>query len=65
MKIGLFYKISLINILYIMKTFYITYITLEGDTETVTVEAFNIEDARKQLKREYWDVREIIRIKDR
>lgn len=65
MKIGLFYKIYLINILYIMKTFYITYITLEGDTETVTVEAFNIEDARKQLKREYWDVREIIRIKDR
>lgn len=46
-----------------MKTFYITYITLEGDTETVTIEAFNREDAKIQLKREYWDVREIIRIK--
>lgn len=46
-----------------MKTFYITYITLEGDTEIVTVEAFDREDAKAQLKKEYWDVREIIKIK--
>jgi type II secretory pathway component PulF len=45
-----------------MKTFKVSYISLEGDLCHVTVEAYTKEDARIQLKREYWDVREIVRI---
>lgn len=48
-----------------MRTFYITYKTVDGDIDTVSIEASNREDAKVQLKQEYWDVREIIRIKDR
>ena len=48
-----------------MRTFYITYKTVDGDIDTVSIEASNREDAKAKLKQEYWDVREIIRIKDR
>ena len=47
-----------------MRSYIVTYITLEGDVDTVTIEAYSKEDARVQLKREYWDVREIVRIRD-
>ena len=47
-----------------MKSYKITYVTLEGDVDTVIIEAYSKEDARVQLKREYWDVREILRIRD-
>lgn len=46
-----------------MKSYLVTYITLEGDTDTVSIEAYSKEDAKKQLKQEYWDVREIIRVR--
>lgn len=46
-----------------MNTYLVTYITLEGDTDTVSIEAFSKEDAKKQLKKEYWDVREILRVR--
>lgn len=46
-----------------MKTYLVTYVTLEGDTDTVSIEAYSKEDAKKQLKKEYWDVREIIRVR--
>ena len=35
-----------------MKTYKIKYITLEGDTDTVIIEAYSKEDAKVQLKRE-------------
>ena len=47
-----------------MRSFKITYITLEGDVDTVIVEAFSKEDAKVQLRREYWDVREVLRVKE-
>lgn len=46
-----------------MRSYIVTYITLEGDVDTVTIEAYSKEDARVQLKQEYWDVREIIRVR--
>ena len=45
-----------------MKTFKVSYISLEGDLCHVTIEAYTKEEARIQLKQEYWDVREIVRI---
>lgn len=47
-----------------MRSFKITYITLEGDIDTVIIEAFSKEDAKVQLRREYWDVREVLRVKE-
>ena len=47
-----------------MKNFIISYITLEGDLSKVMIEADSREDAKIQLKREYWDVREILRVRD-
>lgn len=47
-----------------MRTYKIKYITLEGDTDTVIVEAYSKEDAKVQLKKEYWDVREILSIRE-
>ena len=46
-----------------MKTFRISYRTLEGDLNQVTIDAGNSEDAKVQLRKEYWDVYEIIDIK--
>lgn len=47
-----------------MKNFIISYITLEGDSSNVLIEAPSREDAKVQLKREYWDVREILRVRE-
>jgi type II secretory pathway component PulF len=47
-----------------MKNFIISYVTLEGDLSNVLIEAHSREDAKIQLKREYWDVREIIRVRE-
>lgn len=47
-----------------MRSYKVTYITLEGDVDTVIIEAYSKEDAKVQLKREYWDVREIVRVKE-
>ena len=48
-----------------MKEYVIRYITLEGDTDSVIIEAYSKEDAKVQLKREYWDVREILCVRER
>lgn len=47
-----------------MKEYIIRYITLEGDIDSVIIEAFSKEDAKVQLKREYWDVREILSVRE-
>ena len=43
----------------------IKYRTLEGDTDSVIIEAYSKEDAKVQLKREYWDVLEILSVRER
>jgi type II secretory pathway component PulF len=48
-----------------MKEYIIRYRTLEGDMDSVIIEAYSKEDARVQLKREYWDVHEIISIREK
>ena len=45
-----------------MKKFKINYRTIEGDISQAYVEAGNVEDAKVQLRREYWDVYEIINV---
>ena len=45
-----------------MRTYKVSYITLEGDLCHVSIEAYSKEDAKIQLKREYWDVREVVRV---
>ena len=47
-----------------MRTYKIKYIALEGDTDTVIIEAYSKEDAKVQLKKEYWDVREILSVRE-
>ena len=47
-----------------MRSYKVTYITLEGDVDTVIIEAYSKEDAKVQLKREYWDVREILSVRE-
>lgn len=47
-----------------MKEYIIRYRTLEGDMDSVIIEAYSKEDARVQLKREYWDVQEILSIRE-
>lgn len=48
-----------------MREYIIKYRTLEGDMDSVIIEAYSKEDARVQLKREYWDVHEIISIREK
>ena len=48
-----------------MREYIIKYRTLEGDTDSVIIEAYNKEDAKVQLKREYWDVLEILSVRER
>jgi hypothetical protein len=43
-----------------MKTYYIDYIDKQGDLCHVWVEAVSKEDAKLQVRREYWNVNEII-----
>lgn len=45
-----------------MRTFTINYITLEGEREVDYIEAKTKEDAVLQLKRDYGNVREILRV---
>ena len=47
-----------------MKEYTVKYVTLEGDVDTVLIEAYSKEDAKKQLKKEYWDVREVLSIRE-
>ena len=47
-----------------MKSFTITYRDFEGDVCHVSIEAATKEDAKIQLKREYWDVNEIISVRN-
>lgn len=47
-----------------MREYIIRYRTLEGDMDSVIIEAYSKEDARVQLKREYWDVHEIISVRE-
>lgn len=47
-----------------MKSYKITYIDADGDVCTVTVEASNKQEAKIELKQEYWDVKEIIKIRE-
>ena len=42
----------------------IDYRTLEGDLAHVWLDARSKNDAKEQLRREYWDVLEIIQIKN-
>ena len=48
-----------------MKTFVIDYIDNEGDLCHVSVEAFDKDDAKLQVRREYWNVEEIIQVHER
>lgn len=48
-----------------MREYIIRYRTLEGDVDSVVIEAYSKEDARVQLKREYWDVHEIISVREK
>lgn len=45
-----------------MDKFLIDYITLEGGFETVSIEAYSEDQARKQLKDKYYDVLKILKI---
>ena len=48
-----------------MREYIVKYRTLEGDTDSVIIEAYSKEDAKVQLKREYWDVLEILSVRER
>lgn len=45
-----------------MKTFFVSYLDSEGDLCHVHVEAFDKKDAELQVRREYWNVEEILEI---
>lgn len=45
-----------------MKTFFVSYLDNEGDLCHVRVEAFDKEDAKLQVRREYWNVEEILEV---
>ena len=47
-----------------MRKYSITYQTLEGDTSNVWVNAYSKEEAKEEVKREYWDVQEILIVKE-
>lgn len=47
-----------------MKTFFISYLDNEGDLCHVHVEAFDSGDAARQTRFEYWNVDEIISVKE-
>lgn len=47
-----------------MKEYTVKYITLERDVDTALIEAYNKEDAKKQLKKEYWNVREVLSVRE-
>ena len=43
-----------------MKKYIVKYIDNDGDLCSVWVEADSIQDAKLQVKREYWDIKEIV-----
>lgn len=47
-----------------MKKYYVDYIDTSDDLCHVWVEASSKEDAKRQVKHEYWDIKDIIRIKE-
>lgn len=47
-----------------MKTYFISYLDNEGDLCHVNVEAFDKDDAKIQVRREYWNVEEILEVTD-
>ena len=47
-----------------MKKYIIRYIDKSGDTSSVWVEANSKEEAKREVKREYWDIKEIINCRE-
>jgi hypothetical protein len=47
-----------------LSTYFVSYLDNEGDLCHVHVEAFDNEDAKLQVRREYWNVDEIIQVTD-
>lgn len=45
-----------------MKKYIVKYIDNDNDLSSVWVEALNKADAKSQVKREYWDVKEIVMV---
>ena len=47
-----------------LSTYFVSYLDNEGDLCHVHVEAFDKDDAKLQVRREYWNVEEIIQVTD-
>lgn len=47
-----------------MKKYYVSYNTTYGDYATVWVMAIDAEEAKYIVKREYWDVDEIVSVRE-
>ena len=45
-----------------MKKYSVRYLDKEGDSTKVWVEADSIEQAKQEVKREYWDIETIISV---
>jgi len=45
-----------------MKKYLIRYLDKEGDSTKVWVEADNVEQAKQEVKREYWDIETIVSV---
>lgn len=45
-----------------MSRYSFRYLTLEGDLSSAWVEAESLEDAKRELLSEYWDVKEILTV---
>ena len=43
-----------------MKNYIIRYIDKSGDSCSIWISADSVEEAKKEAKREYWDIKEII-----
>lgn len=48
-----------------MKKYIVKYTSKDGDLSSVWVEAENKEDAKFQVKREYWDVKDIVMVTEK
>ena len=46
-----------------MTEYYVSFITVNGDYETVGVHAYNEEDAETQARDEFWNISTIVEIK--
>lgn len=47
-----------------MKTYYIDYIDKSGDLTHIWVEAYDKESAISEARSEYWDIQEIINVRE-